>query len=268
MKHEDGMWIIPSRATFQSTWPYRVNPAACGAPVGCGSTMIEGDWQRSAKKLLFCACEERNMCEVGFCCFYHSFPFVSGSWFLFVWKLQAVILFGEKVMLCRAMCFNHMCLQFDFSLNHVSHCNLAQLFFGQQSLSKIDSGSVPRFANSSSNISQILTNPIAPKLQLLAFAGSFWFTWHDMTPSIWYNLLKKLKRNLLNGWTVQQKMFAVSSQPSFRPPISAAAGPAARQTFGLPLRRTAGVQRPSPAFRVWTRMADLEPWTCGTLREF
>lgn len=71
-------------------------------------------------------------------CFYHSFPFVSGSWFLFVWKLQAVILFGENVMLCRAMCFNHMCLQFDFSLNHVSHCNLAQLFFGQQTLSKID----------------------------------------------------------------------------------------------------------------------------------
>lgn len=58
-----------------------------------------------------------------------------------------------------------------------------------------------RFANSSSNISQILTNPIAPKLQLLAFAGSFWFIWHDMTPSIWYNLLKKLKRNQLNGST-------------------------------------------------------------------
>lgn len=216
------------------------------------------------------------------CCFYHSFPFVSGSWFLFVLKVaQAVILFGEKVMLCRAMFFNHMCLQFDFSLNHVSHCNLAQLFFGQQKLSKIDvfrtgigicsrffswtvAGQL-RFANSSSNISQFLTNPIAPKLQLLAFAGSFWFTWHDMTPSIWYNLLKKLKRHQLNGST--KNCSPCRRSRPFGPPISAAAGPAAANV-GLPLRRTTGVQRPSPAFRVWTRMADLVPWTCGTLREF
>ena len=81
-----------------------------------------------------------------------------------------------------------------------------------------------------------------------------------------YNLLKKLKRHQLNGWTVQQKIVrrviaAVLSAPNFG---RCRAGGGQRWTSAAAI---AGVQRPSPAFRVWTRMADLVPWTCDTLRE-
>lgn len=122
------------------------------------------------------------------CCFYHCFPFASGSFFLFVWKSQAVILFGEKVMLCRAMSSVAVAVMPCVSTTCVSSLTFYWImlvtvifrliaFFGQQTFSKIDVfrswigisasqmffflkvGGQLRFANMSHTFSKHLTVP-------------------------------------------------------------------------------------------------------------